>query len=89
MLVFMKWPTKPAPVVTLTFSGFHKLNAFTGAADQDRHALQWQYPIASGVPFTSISELKDVRHLQAYDEKQALVLSGNSGAMDLRTIALP
>ena len=55
MLVFMKWPTKPAPVVTLTFSGFHKLNAFTGAADQDRHALQWQYPIASGAPFTSIS----------------------------------
>src|ERR1700730_7541533 len=55
MLVFMEWPTKPAPVVTLTFSGFHKLNAFTGAADQDRHALQWQYPIASGAPFTSIS----------------------------------
>jgi hypothetical protein len=43
----------------------------------------------AGVPFTAISELKDVKHLQAYDEKQALVLSGNSGAMDLRTIALP
>jgi hypothetical protein len=43
----------------------------------------------AGVPFTTISELKDVKHLQAYDEKQALILSGNSGAMDLRTIALP
>ncbi len=43
----------------------------------------------AGVPFTTISELKDVRHLQAYDDKQALILSGTSGAMDLRTIALP
>src|SRR5579872_2939667 len=43
----------------------------------------------AGVPFSTISELKDVKHLQAYDEKQALILSGNSGGMDLRTIALP
>ena len=43
----------------------------------------------AGVPFTTIGELKDVRHLQAYDEKQALILSGTNGAMDLRTIALP
>lgn len=35
--------------MTLTFAGFHNVNAFTGAADQDRHELQWQYPIASGV----------------------------------------
>ena len=34
--------------MTLTFAGFHNVNAFTGAADQDRHELQWQYPIASG-----------------------------------------
>ena len=43
----------------------------------------------AGVPFTTISELTNVKHLQAYDDKQALVLSGNSGAMELRTIALP
>ena len=43
----------------------------------------------AGVPFTTISELKNVRHLQAYDDQLALILSGNSGAMDLRTIALP
>jgi hypothetical protein len=43
----------------------------------------------AGVPFITISELKDVRHLQAYDDKQALVLSGTSGAMDLHTITLP
>jgi hypothetical protein len=41
--------------VTLTFSGFHKLNAVTGAADHDRHEPQWQYPIASGASLTSIS----------------------------------
>jgi hypothetical protein len=43
----------------------------------------------AGVPYTTISDLKNVRHLQAYDDKQALILSGSSGAMDLRTIALP
>ena len=44
----------------------------------------------TGVPFKTIDDWKDVRHLQAYDDKQALVLSdnGNSG-MDLRTVALP
>ena len=48
-------------------------------------------PVAdvAGVPYTTISELKDVKHLQAYDNQQALILSGTSGAMDLRTIALP
>lgn len=43
----------------------------------------------AGVPFTTISELKNVRHLQAYDDQHALILSGTSGAMDLRTISLP
>jgi len=43
----------------------------------------------AGVPFTTISELRNVRHLQAYDDQQALILSGESGAMDLRTVALP
>ena len=43
----------------------------------------------AGVPYTTISELKNVRHLQAYDDQLALILSGSSGAMDLRTIALP
>jgi hypothetical protein len=44
----------------------------------------------TGVPFKTIDDWKNVKHLQAYDEKQALVLSdnGNSG-LDLRTVALP
>jgi hypothetical protein len=48
-------PTRSAPLVIRTFSGFHNVKAFTGAADQDRHELQWQNPIASGEPLTSIS----------------------------------
>ena len=78
MLVFMKWPTKPAPVVILTFSGFHRVNAFTGAADQDRHALQWQYPIASGAPFTSISTASQKqcpRSLTARDRSAPLIFA--------------
>ena len=54
-LFFIKWPTRSVPLVTLMFSGFHKLNAVTGAADHDWHEPQWQYPIASGAPSTSIS----------------------------------
>jgi hypothetical protein len=44
----------------------------------------------TGVPFKTIDDWKNVKHLQAYDDKQALVLSdnGNSG-LDLRTVALP
>jgi hypothetical protein len=31
-----------APFVISTFCGFHKVKAFMGDADQDRHELQWQ-----------------------------------------------
>ena len=37
----------------------------------------------------SLSDWKDVKHLQAYDDKSVLVLSGAAGAMDLKTVALP
>jgi hypothetical protein len=43
----------------------------------------------AGVPFESLKDWTDVRHLQAYDDKSVLVLSGTSGAMDLKTVALP
>jgi len=43
----------------------------------------------AGVPFESLADWKDVKHLQAYDDKSVLVLSGASGAMDLKTVALP
>jgi hypothetical protein len=40
--VFLKWPTNWAPFVTFTSSGFHRVKAFTGPADQERQELQWQ-----------------------------------------------
>ena len=45
----------PSPLVTFTASGFHRLNALTGAADQLRHDEQWQKPAATGSPVTAIS----------------------------------
>ncbi len=44
----------------------------------------------AGVPFESLSDWKDVKHLEAYDDKSVLVLSGPStGNVDLKTVALP
>jgi hypothetical protein len=45
-------PTLSAPRVIFTASGFHKVKALTGPADQLRHDSQWQYPIAAGSPLT-------------------------------------
>jgi hypothetical protein len=42
LFVFIKRARALAPFVTLTFSGFHKVKALTGAADHDRQELQWQ-----------------------------------------------
>src|SRR5450432_1101077 len=43
------------PDVIRTASGFQRLKALTGPSDHDRHERQWQYPMASGDPVTSIS----------------------------------
>ena len=40
--VFMNLPMNSAPLVTFTFSGFHRVKAFTGPADHERQELQWQ-----------------------------------------------
>jgi hypothetical protein len=43
----------------------------------------------TGVPFEHVEAWQGVQHLQLYDNNNALVLSSNNGATDLRTIALP
>ena len=43
----------------------------------------------TGVPFEHVEAWQGVKHLQQYDNNNALVLSDNNGAMDLKTIALP
>ena len=52
--VFWCMPMCSRPAVTLTASGFHRLNALTGPPDHERQERQWQYPIASGSPETSM-----------------------------------
>lgn len=70
-------------------------NSNRGVMKLDMANLESYKPITTpisdtaGVPYTTISDLKNVKHLESYDDKQALILSGTSGAMDLRTIALP
>jgi len=44
----------------------------------------------AGVPYETIADLKGVQQLDRYDAERAVVLAvGQSGALDLRTIALP
>ena len=43
----------------------------------------------TGVPFEHVDAWQGVQHLQQYDNNNALVLSSNNGAVDLKTIALP
>jgi hypothetical protein len=46
----------------------------------------------AGVPYDTISDLKDVQHLAQLDDSDALILTGKSrsgGLMNLQTIALP
>jgi hypothetical protein len=69
-------------------------NSTHGVTKLDMAHLDTYKPITShsdvaGVPFESLSDWKNVKHLQAYDDKSVLVLSGTSGAMDLKTVALP
>jgi hypothetical protein len=50
--VLLYVPMSLAPLVIWTDSGFHSVNALTGPADQLRHELQWQNPMATGWPVT-------------------------------------
>ena len=43
----------------------------------------------TGVPYETIAALKDVQHLKKFDDGTALLLQGDSGSLDLRTVALP
>jgi hypothetical protein len=44
----------------------------------------------AGLPFETLESLKGVHQLDAYDRESAVVLmAGDSGSLDLKTIALP
>jgi hypothetical protein len=43
----------------------------------------------AGVPYTTLSELKGVKHLTKLDDSNALMLTVNGDAMNLETLPLP
>jgi hypothetical protein len=69
-------------------------NSNRGVMKLDAANLDSYKPITAptditGIPYQTLDDWKDVKHLEKYDDKLALVLSESNGANDLRTVALP
>jgi len=69
-------------------------NSAHGVTKLDASHLEAYKPITAptditGVPYQSLTGWKNVRHLQAYDDKSVLVLSDDDGGLNLRTVAVP
>jgi hypothetical protein len=69
-------------------------NSARGVMKLDAANLEQYKPIlahteATGVPYTTLAELKGVKHLTKLDDANALLLVDNGGSMDLRAIPLP
>ncbi|QDU22722.1 hypothetical protein [Urbifossiella limnaea] len=66
-------------VMKIPTEGFGSATAITAKLDR----------IPSGVPYTTVSELKDVLHLDKLDADRALLLVKNGDGADLKTVPLP
>lgn len=66
-------------VMKIPTEGFGSAAAITAKLDR----------IPSGVPYTTIAELKDVLHLDKLDADRALLLVKNGDGADLKTVPLP
>jgi hypothetical protein len=69
-------------------------NSNRGVMKLDAANLEQYQPIvahteATGVPYTTLAELKGVKHLTRLDDSNALMLVDNGGSMDLRALPLP
>ena len=69
-------------------------NSSRGVMKMSAEGLEGYKPITAhtetaGVPYQTIAELKGVEQLDKYDEKTALILQGENGSLDLRSIPLP
>jgi hypothetical protein len=69
-------------------------NSNRGVMKLDAANLEQYQPIvahteATGVPYTTLAELKGVKHLTRLDDSNALMLFDNGGTMDLRAMPLP
>lgn len=69
-------------------------NSARGVMKLDAANLEQYKPIvahteATGVPYTTLADLKGVKHLTKLDESNALLLVDNGGSIDLRAMPLP
>ncbi|MBI1897970.1 MAG: hypothetical protein HYS04_15780, partial [Acidobacteria bacterium] len=55
----------------------------------DSAAAITQQTEISGLTYETIASLKGVQQLDLYDQQSAIVLMGDAGSLDLKTIALP
>jgi hypothetical protein len=88
---------KPLDMIVYSKGGKHYIlmaNSSRGVMKLTGDHLENFSPITkqtevTGVPYETISDLKGVQHLDKYDDSRALVLMGDAGSLDLRTIPLP
>jgi hypothetical protein len=88
---------KPIDMIVYAKDGKHYIlmaNSSRGVMKLTADHLEGYQPITkqtevTGVPYETIAALKGVQHLDKYDESNALVLMGDGGSLDLRTVPLP
>jgi len=88
---------KPIDMIVYAKGGKHYIlmaNSSRGVMKLTADNLETYQPITkqtetTGVPYETIASLKGVQHLDRYDDANALVLMGDSGSLDLRTVPLP
>jgi hypothetical protein len=69
-------------------------NSSRGVMKMSAEGLDGYKPITAhtevtGVPYQTIAELKGVEQLDKYDDSNALILLGENGSLDLKSIPLP
>jgi hypothetical protein len=88
---------KPIDMIVYSKEGKHYIlmaNSSRGVMKLTADHLDSYQPITkqtevTGVPYETIAALKGVQHLDKYDDSNALVLMGEGGSLDLRTVPLP
>jgi hypothetical protein len=88
---------KPLDMIVYSKGGKHFIlmaNSSRGVMKLTADNLESYQPITkqtevTGVPYETIATLKGVQHLDKYDDASALVLMGEGGSLDLRTVPLP
>ena len=88
---------KPIDMIVYAKGGKHYIlmaNSSRGIMKLTGDHLEGYQPITkqtetAGVPYETIADLKGVQHLDKFDDTRALVLMGEGGSLDLRTIPLP